>query len=490
MFAQPRVRFLLILFLFGILAFASAATKAPWCDEAYFAEPAYQLLQTGKMATVVMPPSPIDDPKTFGTDRYTFYALPLDLVMQAGWYRVVGFGILQMRLLSMLWGAVAIGAWWIILTALGADERLRWCALAMVALDYTFVRAGSDGRMDMMSAALGFLGVGLFLRVQERSYARASFYGCCCSAASAFTHPIGGILATAGLGLAILMYSRTRLRWWHVPLAAAPYLMFAGAWGLYIAQAPDVFRAQFFSVSNGRLSAWKTPLTAIWRELHLRWAGPFGLDAGPGVKTAKAFVLTIYAAALVWGAVRWKTVQTAGFGLVAGAAWLDLFLLCFAEGTKSAAYLIHAVPWMAVLAALLLTRYWRQAGAALFAAVLGIQVLGTAYSASRLQYQREYLPAMAFLRQHPGGVTGVAELGFALGFQPGLTDDRRLGYYSGKRPSLFVVDKTYEESYDGYRTDRPEIYSYVQEKLARSRLVFQNSLYRIYSDRAKDLKAL
>jgi hypothetical protein len=468
-----------LVLVFVGLALASAATRAPWCDEAYFAEPAYQLLHIGKLATVVEPPSPIDDPKTLGTDRYTFYTMPLDLVLQAGWYRVAGFGLPQLRALSTLWGMVAIGAWWMILTGIGAGARLRLVALAMIALDYTFIRAGSDGRMDMMSAALGFLGLGLFLRLQERAYSRAVLYGCCGTAASAFTHPIGGILATAGLGVAMLWYARGRFRWWHVPLAAVPYLVCLGAWGVYIAQAPDIFRAQFSSVSSGRLSAWKEPLAAIAHELRMRWAGPFGLDGQSAAKAVKALVLAVYAGALLW-ASRWKWLRSSGFGLLAAVAWLDLALLCFAEGTKSAAYLIHVIPWLAALSAVLLTRYWRPAGALVFAAVMTIQLLGTVYQISRLQYQHEYVPAIAFLQTRGAEVTGVADLGFGLGFQRGLTDDRRLGFYRGARPQLFVLDTTYLASYRQYQTERPEIFAYVTDKLAHSRLVFANTLYRIY----------
>ena len=482
MFAQGRAFFILVLALFGILAFSSAATRAPWCDEAYFAEPAYQLLHLGKMASVVVPPSPIDDPKTFGTDRYTFYTLPLDLVVQAAWYRVTGFGLLQLRALSLLWGMVALLAWNLILKSLGANPRLRLLCLLMIGVDYTFIRVGSDGRMDMMSAALGFLGIGLFLHFESVSYTRAVLYGSCCAAASFFTHPIGGLMATAGLGIAILMQSRGRFRWYHIPLAALPYLIFGAAWGVYIAQAPDIFLAQFSSVSNGRLSAWKTPIATISRELTKRWAEPFGLVAGSGVKAIKALVLVLYAGTLIWATARFRLLRQQGFAFLVAAAWANLLLLCFVEATKSAAYLIHAIPWIAVLSAIFLYRYFRPAGAVILCAILIIQIGGTAYTISKLQYQREYLPAIAFLKQRLHPVTGVAELGFGLGFQPTLTDDRRLGFYTGNHPDLYVIDATYQGAEDQFQTTHPEIYSYLQQKRASSRLLFTNQLYKIYSD--------
>lgn len=482
MFAQPRTFLILVFALFGILAFSSAATRAPWCDEAYFAEPAYQLLHIGKMASVVVPPSPIDDPKTVGTDRYTFYTLPLDLVVQAAWYRVVGFGLLQLRTLSLLWGMVALFAWNLILKSLGANPRLRLLCLLMIGLDYTFVRVGSDGRMDMMSAALGFLGIGLFLNFQPISYTRAVLYGSCCAAASFFTHPIGGLMATVGLAIAILLKSRGRLRWYHIPLAAVPYLLFAAAWGVYIAQAPDIFVAQFSSVSNGRLSAWKTPLSTITREFTKRWAEPFGMVAGSGIKATKALVLLLYAAGLIWATASLGQLRQQGFAFLVAAAWANLLLLCFVEATKSAAYLIHAIPWIAVLSAILLYRYFRPIGAIVLCAILAIQVGGTAYIISKLQYQRQYLPAIAFLKQRTQPITGVAELGFGLGFQPTLTDDRRLGFYTGNHPNLYVIDATYQGAAEEFQTTHPEIYQYLQNKRENSHLLFENPLYKIYSD--------
>jgi len=163
--------------VFTVVAIASGVTRAPWCDEAYFAEPALQINQIGRMATLVNPPSPIDDPRTVGTDRYIFWTLPLDIILQAAWYRVFGFGMVQMRLLATCWGLTAIWAWWAILTRIGASPRLRLVATALIAVDYSFVRSGSEGRMDMMSAALGFLGIAVFLGLEEGGFLRAIVAG-------------------------------------------------------------------------------------------------------------------------------------------------------------------------------------------------------------------------------------------------------------------------------------------------------------------------
>ena len=466
--------------LFAALALGSAITRAPWCDEAYFAEPAYRLSTVGELSTKVVPPSPFDDPKTLGTDHYTFYTMPLDLVLQAGVYRVLGFGYVQMRLLSLLWGIAAVMAWWLILLALGADHRLRLIATSMVALDYAFVRAGSDGRMDMLSASLSTLGLAAFLMLQKRSYGPAVLAGACFTAASAFTHPIGGLLGTAALGIAMLACSRGRFAWWHPLVAAVPYLCFAGAWGLYIMQAPEIFRAQFFSVSSGRLSAWKHPLAALVSELKMRWSGPYGLEPGAGVKHAKALVLLIYCGALAVSVLRFRSLQRRGLGMLPLIAVTILAMLLVLEGTKSASYLVYVVPWLAVLAAVWITRFWKPAGAVVFVLLMLIQLAGSAYVISRREYSRQYAPAIAFLKQQGGDVTGVASLGFGLGFGPGLTDDRRLGYFTKHDTRLVVMDSTYTAALEKYREEQPAFFDFITAQLAARHLVFENPLFKIY----------
>ena len=479
-----RYSIISIVVVFLILAISGAVTRAPWCDEAYFAEPALQINQIGRMATIVDPPSPIDDPRTVGTDRFVFWTLPLDIVLQAGWYRVLGFGMVQMRLLATIWALVAMAAWWTILRRLGAGIKLRVVVLALISLDYSFVRSGSEGRMDMMSAALGFLGIALFLKFQERAYVKAIFVASICSGASVLTHPIGGLLATAALGLTIVWYSNGRFRWWHPAVAAVPYVFFGACWGIYILQAPDLFQKQLLSISGNRLNAWTRPFEAVSREFSLRWANVFGLSGGgSALKRIRALVLVVYSAGLVAAILRWNKLKQSGLALLLAIALMNLILLCLADSTKSAAYLVHIVPWLAALSAILLVDFWRPAGAILFAGVVAVQVLGTAYIASQLQYQKEFLPVVRYVQDHGGKVTGDAQLGFGLGFTTShLVDDHRFGYYSHEKPSLIAIDASYAGFVEQYRSTNPAIYSFIQEKLARSRKVFSNSLFELYLD--------
>ena len=480
---RERGFLLLIAAVFVCLALASAATRAPWCDEAYFAEPAYQILKVGKMATFVSLPDQTDEPRTAGTDRYLYWTLPLDIVLQAGWYKIVGFGMVRMRALSMLWGLVAMGSWWVILRRMGAEPLLRVAGVALIILDYAFVKGGSEGRMDVMGAALGFMGIAIFLSWEERGYARAIFWGAFCSATSALTHPIAGMMATAGLGVTILWYSRGRFWLWHPLVAAVPYLLFFGAWGIYIAQAPDLFKRQLLDLSSGRMGAWRAPATAVWNEFMQRWAGPFGLSGHFGLRQICVLVLLAYAVGLGWALFRFRSFARSGFGLLCLVPVLDLVLLCFADNTKNAAYLVHVLPWLAACLAVLLVKYWQRGGVVVFTLLLAIQIFGTAYLVSRLEYQREFAPAVSFLQQHGGKVTGEAQLGFGLGFDnAAVIDDHRLGFYSGPKTAIFAMDRAYDIFLERYRSTHPEIYQFVMAKVKRSKLIFENAQYRIYQD--------
>ena len=69
---------------------------------------------------------------------------------------------------------------------------------------------------------------------------------------------------------------------------------------------------------------------------------------------------------------------------------------------------------------------------------------------------------------------GGSELGFALGFGPGLVDDRFLGYRSGKQPDVFVENEYY---------GRIGAAGAVASSVLRSqfRLTFADSAYKVYA---------
>ena len=134
------------LILYLLLTTGSVFTRLPWVDEALFASPAYNLVSHGYMGTTVM--------ETIGTrwqgiDRYTYWMVPLHFLAQAGWYELFGFSLFSMRALSEVWGLVALAALYAIALLLSGNRDVAALAAALIALDSSFIAAGSSGRMDM-----------------------------------------------------------------------------------------------------------------------------------------------------------------------------------------------------------------------------------------------------------------------------------------------------------------------------------------------------
>src|SRR2546421_1826374 len=98
-----------VLVVYMLISLANAFARRPGCDEGWFADPALTLATKGYMGTPVLEPANSwkNGRNLNGIDRYTYWILPLNLVVQAGWYRIAGFSLFAMRFLSILWGLAA-----------------------------------------------------------------------------------------------------------------------------------------------------------------------------------------------------------------------------------------------------------------------------------------------------------------------------------------------------------------------------------------------
>ena len=126
----------LALVVYLSLAAGLARTKLPWRDEAHFANPAYNLAFNGRLVTTIIEP---DDPFLRGIDRHTYWVLPLYPVLLAGWFKVSGFSLIRLRVFSILWGIIALGAWYLIAMRLFRDHRTAQLIFAFIAVDYFFI---------------------------------------------------------------------------------------------------------------------------------------------------------------------------------------------------------------------------------------------------------------------------------------------------------------------------------------------------------------
>jgi len=153
---RARVVFaVLLLAAYVSVTVGAARNQRPRTDEGYFASPALNLITSGSMGTPILE----NGPHMEGIRERTYWMPPLHMLAQAAWYKAVGFSLVSMRLLSLVWGLVLLAAVYVLVNTISRDETAALLAAGVVAVDYNFLLCAASGRMDVMSAALGFSGL-------------------------------------------------------------------------------------------------------------------------------------------------------------------------------------------------------------------------------------------------------------------------------------------------------------------------------------------
>jgi len=501
-FALTRQTYLvpLIVIVAGIffaLAVGSAFTKSPWSDEAWFAQAGLNLATKGEMTTPVLETA---GTKFKGLDRHTYWVMPLHLVTQAGWYKIFGFSLLSMRVLSAVFGVLALFAWYVVVKSLTGNRKIALLTFGLLACDYIFVQAAAFGRMDMMSHALGAAGVAVYLHLRERNFNRAVLFGQSLIAACGLTHPNGGVAFFLGLLFLTVYFDRSRLRWQHLGLAAIPYVIGAVGWGAYILDAPADFVAQLTAnaTTGGRMSSLNSPLSAIKNEITARYLTAFGLGghmvSSAGPIWVKSFVLLGYLIALA-GCLSVRDIRTQkGTRALLILTGIFFLVLTFFDGQKLSFYLIHIVPlYTALVAVFVYWCYTKRGAPALVIALcvcgfLAIQLGGILYRMKLNAHGKSYVPAVNFLKANSTPdtlVMGSAVLGFEYGYDR-VVDDVRFGFNTGRRPDYIVINDVYEETIRYYRAggEGAELARHVNNLLEREyELVYDQNFYQIYARR-------
>jgi len=452
--------------MFLLLTCSLLFTQKPDIDEGWFVNPAWSLASRGFMGTTAVQESTFKGGRDLtGMNRRTYWIMPLQPVAESVWFRLVGVGVPQMRFWSVAWGLVALLCWWRIARSLLASELLAMVATAMIAVDYTFVRVAAQGRMDMMCAALGLLGVGLYLEFRERSLSVAIFAASCAVTASLFTHP-NGILYLFAILICAASLDIGRLGPRHLALAALPFLVAAASWGLYILEAPDLFRRQFAGNAAGRLSGLADPVGSLISEVRDRY---LGLGSGKKhllkIATVLPYLLGLFGAVAV-GAVRRRPGCRI---LILWAISCFLYFWLF-ESTRLFLYVVHIAPiFLALLVAVVASLVtdgvfpdWVPPVAV--ASFLAVQLAGCALVA-RSNTMAEFAEVEHFLEpqiQRGALVMGSAELGIPLGYPDNFLDDQRLGCQTGRRPDLIVIGTRYTSWFQWAAVNEPETYACIQ----------------------------
>jgi 4-amino-4-deoxy-L-arabinose transferase-like glycosyltransferase len=474
------------------LGVATSQTAAPWCDEAWFANPAFNLLHGGRMATTVLEPTGhYRHPQ--GIQEYTYWIMPLHIMAQVPWYAVFGFGIVSLRRLSLCWGLLGLAAVFEFVRAVSGRPVLAAIALALLSCDFVYLSTAATGRMDMMSAALGLGALAVYARLRESAPRLALLAAHGLVAAAAFTHPVGGMVSLIAL-LVASWRDTARRGWGSLLLAAPPYLVGALAWSLYISQRPDYFAAQFFNNAAGRFTDLTNPVRMLKHEIVERYLSNYGLlmPHRSAAALAKLAIIAFYAGSAVLVAFSARLRQRVNSPLLILVPMASLAGLMILDSTRQGYYLVYAVVALGTLASAFLYSAWLEyprARLVLVTAVALVLAVQLATTVSRLRANpmgRAFRPVVTFLGRNYANqrICGTAEIGMALGFPRNYVDDPSLGFYTRVEPDVFVVDVMhYQQSFAAFQTQLPEVYDHIGQLRSSYVQVFDNGAYRVYARR-------
>jgi 4-amino-4-deoxy-L-arabinose transferase-like glycosyltransferase len=483
----------LAVLIYLVLAVWLARTKAPWCDEGWFANPAYNLAFRGNMGMSVLEPSGFHLNAYFrGIQEHTYLFPPNHMVALAGWFRLFGASVFSMRSYSICWGALSLVVLFYLFSRFFPDRRVAVLATLFTSVDFVFLWSTADGRTEASANALALCAVASYVYFRERNYRSAVIYSQILGAAAAFIHP-NAVVVIIGLCAVVWRFDRRRLSWQHLFLAAAPYLFFASLWAWYIMQSPGDFLAQFLVHAAGhhseRLRTLFRPDIAIGMEIvrHLTAYYLGGLWAGV-MKGWMIFIPFLYIPAVVWFLRRsWR--QEGPIRMFVTYAVALMLAMTFLNGFKGYFYLIYLVPVYNAMFAVCLLHLWElNKGARWMAAGAGLAFVALQLSISILhiradEYHRDYLPAiqdLARYRAEGKSIVGTAALGFGMGFS-GFKDDVRLGTYSGLNPDVLVLDRSYRFFAKILGQDEPPVYAHILTLLSeRYRLVARHGSFWVF----------
>ena len=98
------------------------------------------------------------------------------------------------------------------------------------------------------------------------------------SAASLFTHPVGGFFSFCVLGVLGFNLDRRRFRWGHALLFGLPFVVLGGLWGIYAAQDFAAFRTQLAGNAAGRWDGILHLYRSIYGELRFKYFQAYGFN--------------------------------------------------------------------------------------------------------------------------------------------------------------------------------------------------------------------
>ena len=380
-----------------------------------------------------------------GVDRYTYWQMPIYMISLGAWFHLTPNSIESLRIFSVLWGCLYIACWFVFVRTIARDEKLALFMTSVIALDYSLVAAASDGRMEMMCAALGQAGLAAYVSLRN-SYLNwalpvASLFG----AAALFCHPMGALVN-------VFLLIVTLPDWRHLTfkvfaLVAVPYLLGLTLCAEYILQAPGIFLEQAHA-SSYRVSTLPGVLQNLVNDVYTRYLAYY-FSRLSGVSQVKLFGL-LFGVVGVIALVSSRPLRSSPLRKIllrlVPAAYLGI---AYIDNMKFHYYLIYATPIFSACGAVWAYKQFQRRGAGCIIASILLfgfvtpTAAGFARNIHKDEFSQVYRPTVATIRKFLTKdeiVIGPSELAFSLGFGPPLFDDCSMGYLSGIRlPKIYVM---------------------------------------------------
>jgi len=474
--------------IFLIVALLFAQRRAPWNDEGWFANASLNLIYNGHMGTSVIEPTGTHlATPLWGIDRYTYWVLPLYILVQAGWYKVVGFSPFLLRITGIFWALALFWSVHQVADILTGRKDIARLAVCLLALEPLFVNVATLGRMDIMAASLEWLGLAAYLHWRRKNLHLAILIGYGLAGAGCVTHhqSILGVFALIGTTLYL---DRARLTPGLVLLAALPVTLMAGAWAIYAMERPDYFKAQIASNGAGRFHFFQDPLQTLEWEFTRRLTFYGFYPSRNQFSRVLALIPLAYLASVLIAAFNSSIRRTPGVTLLLGICTVQWIYQITLESMKLHLYLVHLWPSLTIVLAAVLYRLWHsrlQMRPVLAAFLLAWTMLGLGMSATLIaknNFERTIEPLRHALEHRAlpeGSIYGAPELGLYIGFEH-LVDDLRLGYYTGKTPDYIVIDRRSREWLDKTADSEPDVVRRSRDMLARAKVIYRDPEFQVY----------
>jgi len=243
------------------------------------------------------------------------------------------------------------------------------------------------------------------------------------------------------------------------------------------------------SWSVSRDSLLTTPIRALKWEYFRRYGNNFGWYSTGFLERLPLYILVVYTLAVAGCLLTKRLRSHPGCRALLLIGSLEFVFMALFDGLKGSSYLVHTLPLCGSFLAFCIWFWTSQSRRALWvvapaltlfmAVQLETFVHEMVYSPERWDYQT----AVDFMRQTmiPPQIFAGGEFAFELGFESGMVDDFRLGYYTGRRPEFIAANAVDRSWIERSAVVYPEIHAYQVKLLTNEyRVIFRNSHYTIY----------